>query len=226
LLTERQKQIIRFIEDNINKVGYPPSVREICKGVGLSSTSTVHSHLTKLQELGYLRRDPSKPRALEVTGPRKKWSSTFLESEETHQTDYQNEGETSEIHEEDSYKRIPLVGQVTAGMPILAEENIQGYYPLPYDFLPGREEAFMLRVQGNSMINAGIFDGDLVLVKKQENADNGEIIVALMEDEATVKRFYKDNSTIRLEPENPAHSTIYSKDVKILGKVVGLFRKF
>ncbi|UMZ73538.1 LexA repressor [Natranaerofaba carboxydovora] len=222
MLTERQKEIIKFIEDKINEVGYPPSVREICKGVGLSSTSTVHSHLTKLEKLGYIRRDPTKPRAMEVIGSRKKKSSVLEDSNDKPTNTYT--GDNSPIPK--NYQSVPLVGQVTAGMPILAEENIQDYYPLPFDFLASGEEGFMLKVRGDSMIDAGIYDGDLVVVKKQESANNGEVVVALLEDEATVKRFYKENSTIRLEPENPSHSPIYSKDVKVLGKVVGLYRKF
>ena len=218
MLTKRQKQILEFIEESIYKSGYPPSVREICKGVGLSSTSTVHSHLSKLQELGYLRRDKTKPRALEILKNKK-----------------QDKGRAKTKFEnpdfESNYINIPLVGDVTAGEPILAEENIENYYPLPNDFLPGVEEAFLLRISGDSMIDAGIHDGDLVIVNKQEEAKNGEIIVALLEEdqvesEATVKRFYKENSSIRLEPENPKYSPIHTREIIILGKVIGLLRKF
>ncbi len=218
MLTKRQRQIIKFIEDTINNIGYPPSVREICKGVGLSSTSTVHSHLSKLNELGYIRRDATKPRAIEVlkpTRPRQQYSSKQFQS------GYQRKSPSS-----GNYQYIPLVGKVTAGEPILADENIEDYYPIPFDFLPGETEAFMLRIKGDSMIDAGIYDGDLVIINKQEQANDGEIIVALIEEEATVKRFYKEKDHFRLEPENPAHSTIYTKNADIIGKVVGLFRKF
>ena len=210
MLTKRQRQILQFIEESINKSGYPPSVREICKGVGLSSTSTVHAHLSKLNELGYIRRDATKPRAIEVLKPTlpRKQKGTWDKSGEI------------------NYQNVPLVGKVTAGEPILAEENIEDYYPIPYDFLPGEKETFMLKVKGDSMKEVGILEGDLVIVKKQDQANNGEIIVALLEEEATVKRFYKEADTIRLEPENSAYSPIYTKDVNILGKVVGLFRKY
>lgn len=221
MLTKRQKQVLEFIEDSINKSGYPPSVREICKGVGLSSTSTVHSHLSKLQELGYIRRDATKPRAIEVLKPTR--------PEYYSRRGYSHRGQEQEKDQEkDSnvkYQSIPLVGKVTAGEPILADENIEDYYPIPYDFLPGENESFMLRVRGESMKDVGIYDGDFVIVKKQENANNGEIVVALIDEEATVKRFYKEENTVRLEPENRTYSPIYTKEANIIGKVVALFRK-
>jgi repressor LexA len=203
-LTARQRKIMEYIISEVQLKGYPPSVREIGEAVGLSSSSTVHAHLEKLEQLGYLRRDPTKPRAIEVLAG----------------------GAVDE--RVDFYKEmvnIPVVGTVTAGVPILAEQNINDYFPLPRDFT-NTEEAFMLKIKGDSMINAGIFDGDLVIVSKQSGGvNNGEIVVALLEDEATVKRFYKEKHQIRLQPENESYDPIYAADVKILGKVIGLVRK-
>jgi repressor LexA len=203
-LTARQRKIMEYIISEVQSKGYPPSVREIGEAVGLSSSSTVHAHLEKLEQLGYLRRDPTKPRAIEVlTG-----------------------GAADERI--DFYKtmvNVPVVGTVTAGVPILAEQNINDYFPLPRDFT-NTAEVFMLKIKGDSMINAGIFDGDLVIVSKQSGGvTNGEIVVALLEDEATVKRFYKEKNQIRLQPENERYEPIYATDVKILGKVIGLVRK-
>ncbi len=202
-LTDRQSNILNFIMDEIEQKGYPPSVREIGKAVGLKSPASVHNHLKTLEKYDYIRRDPSKPRAIEV-----------LYSKD-------NKRPEKELLE------IPIVGKVTAGEPILAEENIEDYFPLPIDYLKtdGRE-IFMLKVQGNSMINAGIHDGDFVIARKQNYANNGDIIIALLEDEATVKTFFKEKEYIRLQPENPALEPIISRDVYVLGKVIGLYRNF
>jgi len=199
LLTTRQKQILAYIKDMLRVKGYPPSVREIGTAVGLRSSSTVHSHLTKLEQIGFIRRDPTKPRALEVLGE-SSWRQTDFVS-------------------------VPLVGRVTAGQPILAIENIEETYPLPTSLIGNNEDVFMLTVQGDSMINAGILDGDYVLVRKQKSANNNDIVVALInEEEATVKRFFKEKDRIRLQPENDGMSPIYSRNISILGKVIGIFR--
>jgi len=199
LLTSRQKEILAYIKDTLRAKGYPPSVREIGFAVGLRSSSTVHSHLTKLEEMGLLRRDPTKPRAIEVLG------------------------ETS--WRQEHFLPIPLVGRVTAGAPILALENIEETYPLPTSLIGTDENVFMLTVQGDSMVNAGILNGDYVLVRKQKNANNNDIVVALIDqEEATVKRFFKEKDRIRLQPENDYMSPIYSRNVSILGKVIGIFR--
>ncbi|BBB93084.1 MAG TPA: transcriptional repressor LexA [Methylomusa anaerophila] len=200
LLNTRQKQILTYIKDTLRAKGYPPSVREIGEAVGLSSSSTVHSYLSKLEEMGFIRRDPTKPRAIDVLDEAP-WR----------------------------YKRmvpVPLVGRITAGEPILAVENIEETYPLPTELIGNDENIFMLTVQGNSMVDAGILDGDYVLVREQNVARNGEIVVALVDrEEATVKRFYKEKDYVRLQPENAAFQPIFSRDVTILGKVVGIFRK-
>lgn len=198
-LSNRQISILDFIKKEIRKKGYPPSVREIGEAVGLSSSSTVHGHLAQLEEKGYLRRDPTKPRAIEVLGD-----------------DYFS------IKKE--MVNVPIVGKVTAGQPILAVENIEDTFPLPLDFVRN-DEVFMLSVRGDSMMNAGILDGDFVLVRQQSIAHNGDIVVALLTDEATVKTFYKEQDHIRLQPENPAHEPIITKDASILGKVIGVFRR-
>jgi repressor LexA len=198
-LSSRQKQILAYIKDMLRAKGYPPSVREIGEAVGLSSSSTVHSHLAKLEELGFIRRDPTKPRAIDV-----------LED-----TPWRQKAMTP----------VPLVGRVTAGQPILAMENIEETYPLPTEFV-GHDNVFMLSVRGDSMINAGILDGDYVLVRDQDTARNGEIVVAMVgEDEATVKRFFREKDHIRLQPENDYLEPIISREVSILGKVIGVFRK-
>jgi repressor LexA len=198
-LSSRQKQILEYIKDTVRAKGYPPSVREIGEAVGLSSSSTVHSHLSKLEEMGFIRRDPTKPRAIDVLDEAP-WRKKSLIP-------------------------VPLVGRVTAGQPILAVENIEETYPFPTEFV-GNDDIFMLTVQGNSMIKAGIFDGDYVLIREQQTAHNGDIIVALIDnEEATVKRFYKEKDRIRLQPENDLMDPIYSKNVSILGKVVGVFRR-
>ena len=199
LLTARQQQILVYIKDMLHAKGYPPSVREIGTAVGLRSSSTVHSHLTKLEEMGFLRRDPTKPRAIEVLG-----DAAFRQ---------------------ENFVPVPLVGRVTAGQPILAVENIEETFPLPTSLIGNNEGVFMLTVQGDSMINAGILDGDYVLVRKQKTANNNDIVVALLyKEEATVKRFFKEKDRIRLQPENDAIAPIYSRNVGILGKVIGVFR--
>ena len=199
LLTTRQKQILAYIKDMLRTKGYPPSVREIGAAVGLRSSSTVHSHLTKLEEMGFLHRDPAKPRALAVLGEAS-WR-------------------------QENFVSVPLVGRVAAGQPILAIENIEETYPLPTSLIGNVEGVFMLTVQGESMINAGILNGDYVIVRKQTTANNNDIIVALLNDEeATVKRFFKEKDRIRLQPENDGMSPIYSRHVSILGKVIGVFR--
>lgn len=203
-LTERQKSILGFIQKEIKEKGYPPSVREIGEAVGLKSPASVHSHLKTLEELNYIRRDPSKPRAIEVL--------------------YNQDG-TENIKKE--MVHIPLVGRVTAGDPILAEENIEDYFPVPLDYISSTaKELFMLEVKGDSMINAGIFDGDYVIAQKQNYAYNKDIVIALTEEGATVKRFFKEKDYFRLQPENPTMEPIIVPDVHILGKVIGLYRKF
>lgn len=196
-LNQRQTQILDYIKDKIKSSGYPPSVREIGQAVGLKSSSTVHAYLLQLEEKGFLRRDPTKPRAIIPTG------------------DPQAEAEALVL---------PVVGKVAAGTPILAEQNIDAYLPVPIDFL-SKGHHFVLKVQGDSMIDAGIFDGDYLIVKEQADASNGEIVVALLDDEATVKRFYKREGYVELKPENQAMEPIIAKNVRIAGKVAGLLRR-
>ena len=193
---ENQQKILNFIKEEIELHGYPPSVREICLGTGIKSTSTVHTHLNHLEEQGLIRRASSKTRALEVTdGSMAKGRS------------------------------IPLVGKVTAGLPILAIENIEDYLILPQSMV-GRGDMFCLRVEGESMIDAGIYDGDILVIRQQNTADNGEIVVAMIEDEATVKRIFYEKNRVRLQPENPTMSPIYAQEVTVLGKVTDLIRHF
>lgn len=201
-ISDRQKQIYQFIKRTVQEKGYPPSVREIGNAVGLQSSSTVHGHLAKLEDKGYIKRDPTKPRAIEIV-----------------QTE--NQSYTPVI-------QVPVLGKVTAGLPITAVENVDEYFPLPEHFTANHNsEIFLLNVAGDSMIDAGIFDGDRVIVRKQNIAHNGDIIVAMTdEDEATVKRFYKEKGYYRLQPENPVLEPIYLDSVTVLGKVVGLFREF
>ena len=201
-LTQKQIEILLYIKNEIQLKGYPPAVREICKGVNLKSTSTVHSHLEKLENKGYIRKDPTKPRAIEILDR----DDDFLFAQK----------KTIDV---------PIIGKVTAGAPILAVENIEDTFPIPIELVKGGNNIFMLKVQGESMIEAGILDGDLVLVKEQKDANNGDIVVALMQDEATVKRFFKEKNQIRLQPENQLMSPIYVNDVTVLGKVIGLFRR-
>ncbi len=197
-LSSRQLEILNIIKKEIALKGYPPSVREIGEAVGLTSSSTVHNHLNTLEEKGYIRRDPTKPRAIEVLDSFSEFTSR--------KTVY-----------------IPIVGHVTAGQPILAVENIEETFPIPYDLVKS-DTVFMLKVHGESMIDAGILNDDLVLVRQQQTANNGDIVVALLEDEATVKRFYKEKDFIRLQPENQYMDPIYSQNVSILGKVIGVYR--
>lgn len=197
-LSLKQKQILAYLKSEVQKKGYPPSVREICQAVNLKSTSTVHGHLSRLEKKGYIRRNPTKPRAIEI-----------LDREE-----------------QKEFIRVPIVGTITAGTPILAVQNIEDTFPIPSHYVNWNENVFMLRVKGESMIDAGIFHRDLILVRQQCFADNGDIIVALLDDSATVKTYYKEKGHIRLQPQNISMSPIIVADVKILGKVIGLFRKF
>lgn len=193
--SEKKMQILDFIRREIDDKGYPPSVREICLAVGLKSTSTVHAHLNRLEEEGYIRRDATKPRALELT-------------------------DTATVRG----RSVPLVGRVTAGMPILAQQNIEEYYMLPQNVV-GSDEVFILSVQGESMIEAGILDGDFVIVRCQSHAENGDIVVAMIDDEATVKRIFYEKTRVRLQPENPTMQPIYAREVTVLGRVIALFRQ-
>ncbi|KAB1439574.1 transcriptional repressor LexA [Candidatus Galacturonibacter soehngenii] len=199
-ITAKQSEILEYIKKEILSKGYPPAVREICEAVNLKSTSSVHSHLETLEKNGYIRRDPTKPRAIEII------DDTF------------NLTRREVIN-------VPIVGTVAAGSPILAEENIQNYFPIPSEFMPN-QDSFMLTVKGDSMINAGIYNGDQILVAKQSTARNGEIVVALLNDSATVKTFYKEKGHYRLQPENDTMDPIIVDDVSILGKVFGVFRLF
>jgi len=201
-ISNRQQAILEFIKREVREKGYPPSVREIGEAVGLASSSTVHGHLDRLEKKGLIRRDPTKPRAIEV-----------LDDENEEQLPFPL-----------AITRVPVVGKVTAGVPITATENIEEYFPLPAHFT-GDHEVFMLTVKGDSMIEAGIHDGDYVIVRQQQTAQNGDIVVAMTEDdEATVKTFYKERDHIRLQPENSTMEPIRLKHVTILGKVIGLFR--
>lgn len=199
-LSDKQKKILNFIKEELLNKGYPPSVREICIAVGLKSTSTVHGHLARLENKGFIRRDPTKPRAIEII------DETF------------NPGRKEMVN-------VPIVGRITAGQPILAVENVEDYFPIPTEYMPN-DKTFMLRVEGESMINAGIFDGDLILVKQQNHAYNRDIVVALIDDSVTVKRYFKEDNYIRLQPENDFMSPILLENVQVLGKVIGLFRRF
>ncbi|MDD6456479.1 MAG: transcriptional repressor LexA [Lachnospiraceae bacterium] len=199
-ITSKQLEILDYMKNQILNKGYPPSVREICEAVGLKSTSSVHAHLATLEKNGYIRRDPTKPRAIEIV------DDSFY----NFRTEVVN---------------VPLVGRVAAGEPILAVQNIESYFPVPASFLPSGGEVFMLQVQGDSMINVGIHNGDCLLVQSRNTAENGEIVVALVDDSATVKTFYREKDRIRLQPENDLMAPIYVDDVTILGKAVGLYRK-
>lgn len=204
---EMQQKILDFLNEQVRIKGYPPSVREICSAVGFKSTSTVHSYLEKLKKEGLIQKDATKPRALKIV----------------RNDNYENQ--TKEVYSRREMVDVPIIGKVTAGLPILAVENIEDTFPLPLDFVQG-STAFMLRVQGDSMIEAGIFDRDFILVKQQSTATNGDIVVALIGDEATVKTFYKENGYVRLQPENKYFEPIIVRDnFSILGKVIGVFRK-
>ena len=199
-LTKTQLQVLEYIKNCVSDHGYPPSVREIGKNVGLSSSSSVHYQLNQLERKGYIKRDPSKPRAIEI-------------------------GDYNPFITQSEMVDIPIVGKVAAGSPIYASQNIEEYFSLPASFI-GNNECFMLVIQGSSMINAGILDGDLVIVKQQNTAKDRDIVVALIEDEATVKTYYKETNCIRLQPENPMMEPIYSTNVTILGKVIGVIRRY
>ena len=199
-ISKKQSEILEYIKSQIINKGYPPSVRDICEAVELKSTSSVHSHLETLEKNGYIRRDPTKPRAIEIID------------------DNFNLSRREVIN-------VPIVGKVAAGQPILAVENIESYFPVPMEFMPN-EQCFMLKVQGDSMINAGIFDGDTIIVEQCQTARNGDMVVALVEDSATVKTFYREADHIRLQPENDAMEPIIVPDCQILGKVFGVFRFF
>lgn len=200
--SKRQEDILAFIKDEVRKKGYPPSVREIGEAVGLASSSTVHGHLARLESKGLIRRDPTKPRAIEI-----------LEENELHDISLA------------AVLQVPLVGKVTAGQPITAIENIEEFFPLPTTFGSLDDQLFMLEIMGDSMIEAGILNGDYVVVKQQNSANNGDIVVAMTEeDEATVKRFFKEQSYFRLQPENSSMEPIIVDSVSILGKVVGVYR--
>lgn len=199
-ISAKQREILEYLKSEILNRGYPPAVREICEAVHLKSTSSVHSHLETLEKNGYIRRDPTKPRAIEIIDD--DFNLTRRE-----------------------IVNVPIVGTVTAGQPILAVENLEGYFPMLSEFMP-KKETFMLKVKGDSMINIGIFDGDKILVEKQPTAENGDVVVALVEDSVTVKTFYKEKGYFRLQPENDVMDPIIVTDVVILGKVIGLFRMF
>ena len=208
MLTARQQEIWNYLVEYVDRHGYPPTVREIGEHVGLASPSTVHAHLANLERAGLLRRDPTKPRALELIGRERR------------------EADPATQAERNDFTRLPLVGQIAAGGPMLAEDNIEEYLPMP----SSTKGDFLLRVKGESMIEAGILDGDLVIVQKAQDARNGEIVVALAgedetTDEATVKTFYRESGRVRLQPENSSMEPIYAKHVQILGRVVGVFRE-
>ncbi len=199
-ISDKQREILEYIKSEILNRGYPPSVRDICEAVHLKSTSSVHSHLETLEKNGYIRRDPTKPRAIEII------DDTFNLSRR-------------------EVVNVPLLGHVAAGEPLLAVENVETYFPIPAEYMPN-DETFMLRIKGESMINAGIFDGDNILVQRQTTASDGDMVVALVEDSATVKTFYKEDGHYRLQPENDNMDPIIVEDCTILGKVFGVFRFF
>ncbi|QHA36252.1 repressor LexA [Rossellomorea marisflavi] len=201
-LSKRQQDILEYIKSSVKEKGYPPSVREIGEAVGLASSSTVHGHLARLESKGLIRRDPTKPRAIEIL-------DLVEDSIPRH-----------------NVVNVPLIGKVTAGQPITAVENVEEYFPLPERMAPADEHIFMLEIMGDSMIEAGILDGDFVIVRQQQTANNGEIVVAMTEeDEATVKRFFKEKDFVRLQPENSSMDPIILRNVSILGKVVGVYRQ-
>ncbi len=200
-ITAKQQEILNYIKDEILKRGYPPAVREICEAVNLKSTSSVHSHLETLEKNGFIRRDPTKPRAIEICDDNFQMVRTDMTS-------------------------LPMIGTVAAGSPILAEENISGYFPVPAEMVPSGEPSFVLKVKGDSMINAGIFSGDQIFVQVCNTANNGDTVVALIDDSATVKTFYKEKNHIRLQPENDTMEPIIVDDCRILGKVFGVFRLY
>lgn len=196
--SNKQNEIYEYIKDYVRDKGYPPSVREICSAVNLSSTSTVHGHLAKLEKNGLIKRDPTKPRTIEIV----------------------------EKEEKKEMINIPVLGTITAGVPILAVENIEDTFPLPLDYIRSNKELFMLKIKGDSMIEAGIMNKDLVIIEKTNHAENGTIVAALIDNEATLKRFYKEKDHIRLQPENSSMSPIIVDSCTILGKLVGLYREY
>lgn len=198
-ISPKQQEILEYIKSEILSKGYPPAVRDICEAVHLKSTSSVHSHLETLEKNGYIRRDPTKPRAIEILDHRFQSIRTDM-------------------------AKVPVIGRVAAGEPLLAVENIESYFPIPAEYLHNKN-TFMLVVKGNSMIKMGILDGDQILVEAQQTAENGDVVVALLDDSATVKRFFKEEDHYRLQPENDEMEPIITDQVEILGKVVGLFRK-
>lgn len=198
-ISPKQQEILEYIKSEILSKGYPPAVRDICEAVHLKSTSSVHSHLETLEKNGYIRRDPTKPRAIEILDNRFQYIRTDM-------------------------AKVPVIGRVAAGEPLLAVENIESYFPIPAEYLHNKN-TFMLVVKGNSMIKMGILDGDQILVEAQQTAENGDVVVALLEDSATVKRFFKEEEHYRLQPENDEMEPIIVDQVEILGKVVGLFRR-
>lgn len=199
-ISKKQQQILEYIKSQILERGFPPAVREICEAVGLKSTSSVHSHLETLEKNGYIRRDPTKPRAIEIL-----------------------DDDFNLVRRE--MVNVPIIGSVAAGQPILAQENIEDYFPFPVERMPNKQ-TFLLKVKGESMINAGILDGDYVLVQEEKTASNGDMVVALIDDGATVKTFYKEEGVFRLQPENDFMDPIIVKEVSILGKVIGVMRFF
>jgi repressor LexA len=197
-LTRRQKEVLEYLRAYIHQNGYAPCVRDICSALDLKSTSTAHAHLTKLEKKGYITRDPAKPRTIMVLGDRAS---------------------------DERFVSVPIVGRVAAGIPITAVENIEEYISLPYSLL-GSDEVFILNVRGDSMMNAGIFDHDKIIAQRQDYAQNGDIVVALLDDEATVKRFFVEDGRVRLQPENDNYTPIYARNVDVLGKVIGVLRMF
>lgn len=202
---DKQKKIIDFVNLYLAEKGYPPSVREICQAVGFKSTSTVHAYIKRLEEEGQILKDATKPRALKILDESEKRLEGYIAHQEI--------------------DNVPVLGKITAGAPILALENIEETFPIPVQYLEN-STSFMLKVRGDSMINAGILDGDYILVKQQNTAENGDMVVALIDEEATVKTFYKEKGYFRLQPENPAYEPIIVENLSILGKVIGLFRKY
>ena len=226
-ISKKQREILEYLKAEILERGFPPSVREICDAVDLRSTSSVHAHLEALEKHGYIRKDATKPRAIEVTDEEfrdKRIRSYGGLTNDTRDT----EDLSDDMENSSEYARIPMIGHVAAGQPLLAVEQIESYFPIPVSRLPN-QQTFLLKVQGESMINAGILDGDYVLVKEQNTASDGEMVVALLDDSATVKTFFRDGDTIRLQPQNDHMAPIIvhdTQDLQILGTVIGVFRFF
>ncbi len=224
-ISEKQLEILEYLKQEILTKGYPPSVREICEAVHLKSTSSVFGHLERLEDFGYIRRDPTKPRAIEIIDKdfNEKRKDVLFSSGDGRQEADAEASLTDKTSTE--MVKVPVVGTVAAGQPILATENIEQYFPIPAEYMP-RGQAFMLKVKGESMINAGILNGDTLLVEQTSSADNGDMVVALVDDSATVKTFYKEDGHIRLQPENDTMDPIIVNDCKILGKAFGVIRFF